>query len=175
MKILAMLVNARSERHFQTLSGYFGYCQISLNAEKIIIFPIFFCKSGVLTRLCCNLAICDKITRFAVFFFWQMIFVGYHFRALKAIKLTFPLVNMQCKRCHWIHESPFRITLQKRANFIFSMQNRIDYSRWTAGLIVVTNSFLTGTKNDRYGKSVKTQFEPPLAYKQFHTQSGFTV
>ncbi len=32
------------------------------------------------------------------------------------------------------------------------MQNRIHYFRWTAGLIVVTNSFLTGTKNDKYGK-----------------------
>ncbi len=31
------------------------------------------------------------------------------------------------------------------------MQNRIPYFRWTAGLIVVTNSFLTGTKNDKYG------------------------
>ncbi len=31
------------------------------------------------------------------------------------------------------------------------MQNRIHYFRWTAGLIVVTNSFLTGTKNDKYG------------------------
>ncbi len=41
---------------------------ISLNTEKIIIFPIFFCKSGVLTRLCGNLAIRDKITRFAAFF-----------------------------------------------------------------------------------------------------------
>ncbi len=31
------------------------------------------------------------------------------------------------------------------------MQNRIHYFRWTAGIIVVTNSFLTGTKNDKYG------------------------
>ncbi len=45
-----------------------------------------------------------------------------------------------------------RITLQKRADFAFSMQNRIHYFGWTAGLIVVTNSFLTGTKNDKYGK-----------------------
>ncbi len=34
------------------------------------------------------------------------------------------------------------------------MQNRIHYFRWKAGLIVVTNSFLTGTKNDKYGISV---------------------
>ncbi len=32
------------------------------------------------------------------------------------------------------------------------MQNRIYYFRWTAGLIVVANSFLAGTKNDKYGK-----------------------
>ncbi len=31
------------------------------------------------------------------------------------------------------------------------MQNCIHYFRWTAGLKVVTNSFLTGTKNDKYG------------------------
>ncbi len=31
------------------------------------------------------------------------------------------------------------------------MQNRIHYFRSTAGLIVVTNSFLTGSKNDKYG------------------------
>ncbi len=37
------------------------------------------------------------------------------------------------------------------------MQNRIHYLRWTAGLIVVTNSFLTGTKNDKYGTIVNTQ------------------
>ncbi len=34
------------------------------------------------------------------------------------------------------------------------MQNRIHYLRWTAGLIVVTNSFLTGTKNDKYGNAI---------------------
>ncbi len=32
----AILVNARSERHFKMRNGYFGYCQISLNTEKII-------------------------------------------------------------------------------------------------------------------------------------------
>ncbi len=31
------------------------------------------------------------------------------------------------------------------------MQNRIHYFKWTAGLIVVTDSFLTGTKNDKCG------------------------
>ncbi len=35
------------------------------------------------------------------------------------------------------------------------MQNRIHYFRWTTGLIVVTNSFLTGTKNDKYGSHAK--------------------
>ncbi len=54
----------------------------------------------------------------------------------------------------WICESLFRITLHKRAHFAFSMQNRIHYFRWTAGLIVVTNSFLTGTKNDKYGNLI---------------------
>ncbi len=29
--------------------------------------------------------------------------------------------------------------------------------RWTAGLIVVTNSFLTGTKNDKYGSDLYLQ------------------
>ncbi len=38
------------------------------------------------------------------------------------------------------------------------MQNRIHYFRWTAGLIVVTNSFLTGTKNDKYGNCLLNHF-----------------
>ncbi len=58
------------------------------------------------------------------------------------------------KKCHWIRESPFRITLQKKAHFAFSMQNCIHYFRWTVVLIVVTNSFLTDTKNDKYGSSI---------------------
>ncbi len=41
------------------------------------------------------------------------------------------------------------------------MQNRIHYFRWTAGLIVVTNSFLTGTKNDKYGNDL---IEDTLSY-----------
>ncbi len=56
-------------------------------------------------------------------------------------------------------ESPFRITLQKRAQFAFSMQNRIHYLRWTAALIVVTKSFLTGTKNDKYGIRLPDEFD----------------
>ncbi len=86
----AILVNARSERHFQTLSGYFGYCQISLNAEKIIIFPIFFYKIGVLKRLCCKLAICDKITRFVAFFLLDD-FCRFLFQSLKSNKINFSL------------------------------------------------------------------------------------
>ncbi len=97
-------------------SGYFGYCQISLNNEKIIIFPIFFYKSGVLTRLCCYLAICNKITRFAAFF-WQMIFVGYHFRALKAIKLSFPLISIQCKKVPLDSQKPFQDNSAKSGPF----------------------------------------------------------
>ncbi len=46
----------------RVVSGYFGYCQISLNTEKIIILPLFFCKSGGLTQWWCYLAICGKIT-----------------------------------------------------------------------------------------------------------------
>ncbi len=83
-----------------------------------------------------------------------MIFVCYHFRALKAITLIFVLVNMKCKKVPLDSQKPYRITLQKLAHFAFSMQNRIHYFRWTAGLIVVTNSFLTGTKNDKVGSSL---------------------
>ncbi len=54
----AILVNAP----FQNAKWYFGYCQISLNTEKIIILSIFFCKNGGLTQRWCYLAICDKIT-----------------------------------------------------------------------------------------------------------------
>ncbi len=63
-----ILVNARSERHFRRQSSYFGYCQISLNTEKSLFWPIFSCKCGGLTQMCSNLAICDKITRFIPFF-----------------------------------------------------------------------------------------------------------
>ncbi len=75
-----------------------------------------------------------------------MIFVCYHFRALKAIKLIFVLVNMKCKKVPLDSQEPYRITLQKLAHFAFSMQNRIHYFRWTAGLVVVTNSFLMALK-----------------------------
>ncbi len=67
---LAKHLHARARRailvkpHLKMQSGYFGFRQISLNSEKIIILEIFFCKSGGLTRLCCNLASCDKITRY---------------------------------------------------------------------------------------------------------------
>ncbi len=52
---------------------------------------------------------------------------------------------MHCKKVS------LRITLQKMAHFAFSMQNSMNYFRWTAGIIVVTNSFLTGTKREKYG------------------------
>ncbi len=96
-----------------------------------------------------------------------MIFVGLHSRALKAIKLTFPLVNMWCKMCHWICESPLRITLQKRAHFAFSMQNPVHYFRWSAGLIVVTNSFLTGTKNDTVMLKILREFLESVQWRDF--------
>ncbi len=86
----AILVNARSERHFQTQSGYYGYCQISLNAEKSIIFPIFFCKSGVLARLCYNIAIHDKTIRFAAFVLVDD-FCRLPFQSLKSNKINFSL------------------------------------------------------------------------------------
>ncbi len=99
----AILVNARSERHFQTLSGYFGYYQISLNTEKIIIIPIFFCKSGVLTRLCYNLAISDKITWFAAFFLVDD-FCRLPFQSLKSNKINFSLGQ------HVLQKSAIRFT-----------------------------------------------------------------
>ncbi len=75
-----------STREVQTLSGYFGYCEISLNTEKIIIPSIFFWKSWFLTRLCCNLAICDKITRFVAFFLIDDFF-RLPFQSLKSNKI----------------------------------------------------------------------------------------
>ncbi len=69
---------------------HFGYCQISLNAEKIIIVQIFFYKSRVLTRLCCNLAICDKITRFVAFFLIDDL-CRLPFQSLKSNKINFSL------------------------------------------------------------------------------------
>ncbi len=56
-------VNGRSECHLKIQGGYFGFCRISLNAEKDIVLPMHFCKGGALTRLYCSLAICDKVTR----------------------------------------------------------------------------------------------------------------
>ncbi len=54
------------------------------------------------------------------------------------------LIHLQ--KYHWIGKGPFRITLQKMAHFAFSVKNCIHYFRWTAVLIVVTNSFLTALK-----------------------------
>ncbi len=65
------------ERHFRMQSVYFGYCQISLNTEKIIILPIFFCKSGGLTQWWCYLAICDKITVVKKFCWGDIIIIIY--------------------------------------------------------------------------------------------------
>ncbi len=39
-----ILANARSERHFKIQIGYFGYCEIPLNTEKITILAIFIYK-----------------------------------------------------------------------------------------------------------------------------------
>ncbi len=48
------------------------------------------CKSGVITRLCCNLAICDKITRFVAFFLID-VFLRLPFQSLKSNKINFSL------------------------------------------------------------------------------------
>ncbi len=45
---------------------------------------------GVLTRLCCNLAICDKITRFVAFFLVDD-FCRLPFQSLKSNKINFTL------------------------------------------------------------------------------------
>ncbi len=73
----AILVNARSERHFETQSGYFGKCQISLNTEKFIILPTFFCKSGGLRQWWCYLGICDKIAVLPKLFWRDIIIIKY--------------------------------------------------------------------------------------------------
>ncbi len=54
------------------------------------------------------------------------------------------------------------------------MQNRIHYFRWTAGLIVVTSSFLTGTKNDKYGILVRERVDKLLqkGYEIIELNSG---
>ncbi len=83
----------RSERQFKTQSGYFGYCKISLNAEKVIILPTFFCKSGGSTQLCCYLAICVKIARF-ISVFLVVIFCRLRFQSLKSNKNSFSIFNM---------------------------------------------------------------------------------
>ncbi len=99
----SIIVNARIKRHFKIQSGQFGYCQTSLNTEKTQFQPICFCNCRGFTKLCSNLASCIKIAR-KIRFFVVGFFVGFHFKVLKAKKLTFPQVNMHCKRYHWIHK-----------------------------------------------------------------------
>ncbi len=111
-----ILVNARSERQFKTQSGYFGYCQISLKTENVIILPIFFCESGGLTRLYCNLAICVKIAGF-ISLFLVIIFIGLNFRALNSIKTTFLLVNIQCKKVSMDSQKHFQDNSAKTGPF----------------------------------------------------------
>ncbi len=54
----------------------------------------------------------------------------------------------------WRQKGPFRITLHKLTHFAFSMQNGMHYFSLTAVQTVVTNSFLTGTKIEKYGISI---------------------
>ncbi len=63
-----ILANARIEPHLKVQIGCFGYCRIPLNTEKVIVFPIFFCKCGGLTRLWRNLPIWVKVAWFSPFF-----------------------------------------------------------------------------------------------------------
>ncbi len=109
----AILVSARSERYFEMQSGCFGYCHISLNAAKIIILPVFFYKSGGLTRLWCNLAIFDQITRFISFLLVDD-FCRSTFQSLKSNKTTFRWVNTFCTTYYSICKRSFRITLKKK-------------------------------------------------------------
>ncbi len=69
-----ILANARCQRHFKIQIGYFGYCWIPLNAEKIKILTLFFCKRGGLTRLWRNLPIWIKISCWNPFFLWKLPF-----------------------------------------------------------------------------------------------------
>ncbi len=67
-----ILANARNECHFKIQIGYFGYCRIPLDTEKIIILRLFFCKREGLTRLVRNLPIWVKIARFNSFFLMKV-------------------------------------------------------------------------------------------------------
>ncbi len=123
----AILVNARSERHFKMQGGYFGYCQIYFNAEKIIILPILFHKTGGLTQLCCNLVICVKIVQFIPSFL-VVIFRRLTFQRLKRNQNNCSLSqHVLQKRAIGFAKTLLRITLQNMAHFGFSMQNCIHY------------------------------------------------
>ncbi len=67
-----ILAKARSERHFKIQIGYFGFCQIPLNTEKITILAIFIYRRRGLTRLWRNLPIWVKIARFNPFFLMKV-------------------------------------------------------------------------------------------------------
>ncbi len=68
------------------------FCQLARKtfAYTCAIFTILNCKSGVLIRLWCNLAICDKITRFVAFFLVDD-FCRLPFQSLKSNKINFSL------------------------------------------------------------------------------------
>ncbi len=78
----------------------------SLNTEEIIICPIFFCKSGVLTRLCCILAIGDKITRLVAFFLVDDFF-RLPFQSPKCNKINFSLGQHVLQKVPLDSQKPF--------------------------------------------------------------------
>ncbi len=45
-KQAGILVNVRSELHFKIRSGYFGYCQISLNGDEFTTLANMFLQKG---------------------------------------------------------------------------------------------------------------------------------
>ncbi len=101
--------NARSESHFKIQNGYFGYCRFPLNTEKLINWPISFCKRDGLKRLWRNLPICVKIGNFNPFFLMKLTIS----KLLKQYKWHFPSSTCTAKTYYWFRKCPYRINLQK--------------------------------------------------------------
>ncbi len=118
--------------------GYFGNCQINLNAEKITLLPIYFCKRGGLTSLRRNPSMWLNIAGFKQYFLMKV----NTSKSSNRFKQIFSLVNMNCRNVLLGSQKPLYDKSAQMAHFTFSMQNYIYYYLWMAVLIAVTKSSL---------------------------------
>ncbi len=111
-----ILVNAQNERHFKIQKWLFWLLPGFFKHWKNQYFLICFLqkrRASTIVLSSSNLCSNGKIS--SIFFLGKLTFL----RTLKQPFKHFPWSTCTAKRYHWLHQGPFRITLQKTANFAF--------------------------------------------------------